>query len=51
MEINSNAIMFGTDLPSTRAKRPFEKSDIELIEKNFSKEEQKDLLQKCDAFL
>jgi predicted TIM-barrel fold metal-dependent hydrolase len=28
---NSNALMFGTDLPSTRAKRPFEASDIDLI--------------------
>jgi len=28
---NSNALMFGTDLPSTRAKRPFEVEDIALI--------------------
>ena len=28
---NPNALVFGTDLPSTRAKRPFEVSDIELI--------------------
>jgi predicted TIM-barrel fold metal-dependent hydrolase len=28
---NSNALIFGTDLPSTRAKRPFEPSDIDLI--------------------
>jgi predicted TIM-barrel fold metal-dependent hydrolase len=28
---NSNALMFGTDLPSTRAKRPFEAEDIALI--------------------
>lgn len=28
---NSNALMFGTDLPSTRAKRPFESEDIALI--------------------
>jgi hypothetical protein len=28
---NSNALMFGTDLPSTRAKRPFEPSDIDLV--------------------
>ena len=28
---NSNALMFGTDLPSTRAKRPFEADDIALI--------------------
>nr|MBA5586865.1 amidohydrolase family protein [Anaerobacillus isosaccharinicus]QOY38685.1 amidohydrolase family protein [Anaerobacillus isosaccharinicus] len=28
---NPDALMFGTDLPSTRAKRPFQYSDIELI--------------------
>jgi predicted TIM-barrel fold metal-dependent hydrolase len=28
-----DALMFGTDLPSTRAKRPFEAGDIVLIEK------------------
>jgi len=28
---NPNALMFGTDLPSTRAIRPFEAQDIELI--------------------
>lgn len=31
-EINPDALMFGTDLPSTRAKRPFEYGDIELIQ-------------------
>lgn len=33
--INPDALMFGTDLPSTRAKRPFEFSDIDLIQNNF----------------
>ena len=28
---NPHALMFGTDLPSTRAPRPFETSDIELL--------------------
>jgi len=28
---NPHALMFGSDLPSTRAPRPFEKADIELI--------------------
>lgn len=28
---NPDALMFGTDLPSTRAKRPFDISDIELL--------------------
>lgn len=40
MAINPNLIMFGTDLPSTRAKRPFDKEDIELVQNNFSKGEQ-----------
>nr|WP_265338871.1 amidohydrolase family protein [Mycobacterium ulcerans] len=29
--VNPDALMFGTDLPSTRARRPFEDSDIDLI--------------------
>ncbi|MCM3781565.1 amidohydrolase family protein [Neobacillus mesonae] len=29
--VNPDALMFGTDLPSTRAKRPYNHSDIELI--------------------
>lgn len=29
---NPDALLFGTDLPSTRAKRPFQPSDIDLIE-------------------
>lgn len=29
--VNPDALMFGTDLPSTRAKRPYHHSDIELI--------------------
>ena len=28
-----NALVFGTDIPSTRAKRPFEPADIELVER------------------
>jgi predicted TIM-barrel fold metal-dependent hydrolase len=30
---NPNALVFGTDIPSTRAERPFQAPDIELIEK------------------
>jgi predicted TIM-barrel fold metal-dependent hydrolase len=30
---NPNALVFGTDIPSTRAQRPFEPSDIDLVEK------------------
>ena len=29
--VNPNALMFGTDLPSTRAKRPFDDSDLDLL--------------------
>lgn len=37
-EINPDALMFGTDLPSTRAKRPFEYADIELIQYLFDEQ-------------
>lgn len=37
-EINPDALMFGTDLPSTRAKRPFQYSDIELIQQLFDEQ-------------
>jgi predicted TIM-barrel fold metal-dependent hydrolase len=30
---NPNALVFGTDIPSTRAARPFEAADIDLIER------------------
>lgn len=30
---NPNALLFGTDIPSTRAKRPFETTDIDLVER------------------
>jgi predicted TIM-barrel fold metal-dependent hydrolase len=35
VEINPRALMFGTDLPSTRAPRPFMERDLRLIEENF----------------
>lgn len=37
-ETNPDALMFGTDLPSTRAKRPFEYGDIELIQQLFDEQ-------------
>ncbi|WP_431026778.1 amidohydrolase family protein [Lysinibacillus sp. LZ02] len=37
-EMNPDALMFGTDLPSTRAKRPFEYADIELIQQLFDEQ-------------
>ncbi|WP_144523136.1 amidohydrolase family protein [Bacillus pumilus] len=36
-QTNPDALMFGTDLPSTRAKRPFEYGDVELIQQLFDK--------------
>jgi predicted TIM-barrel fold metal-dependent hydrolase len=35
---NPNALVFGTDMPSTRAPRPFMPSDIDLIEKVLGRE-------------
>lgn len=34
--INDSALMFGTDLPSTRAKVPFSNKDLQLLKDNFS---------------
>ncbi|SDJ36504.1 amidohydrolase family protein [Salimicrobium halophilum] len=36
---NPDALMFGTDLPSTRAPRPFRNEDIQLITDNFPEED------------
>jgi predicted TIM-barrel fold metal-dependent hydrolase len=33
--INPHALLFGTDLPSTRAPRPFVAADLQLIQENF----------------
>lgn len=38
--INPGSLMFGTDLPSTRAQTPFSKRDIDLIKNNFTIDEQ-----------
>ena len=46
---NPNALMFGTDLPSTRAKRPFRTEDIDLILRNFSTEDSARILRKNAA--
>ena len=35
---NPNALAFGTDIPSTRAARPFEPSDIDLVERVLGRE-------------
>ncbi|WP_143307584.1 amidohydrolase family protein [Chitinophaga vietnamensis] len=36
--INTAALIFGTDLPSTRAPRPFADADLQLVQKSFSPE-------------
>jgi len=41
--INPNSLMFGTDLPSTRAKVHFTVRDLKLIKDNFSDNEQKQI--------
>ena len=45
-EINEKALMFGTDLPSTRAKVPFSDKDVELLVANFTEEELDHILYK-----
>lgn len=42
--INPDALMFGTDLPSTRANRPFQLSDVELIINTLEEEQAKKVL-------
>lgn len=44
--INAEALLFGTDLPSTRAKEPFSSGDIDLIKDHFSKEQQEQIFYK-----
>lgn len=48
-QVNPEALMFGTDLPSTRAKRPFSMSDIDLIRDQFSLEDVERILWKNGA--
>lgn len=42
--INPDSLMFGTDLPSTRAKKPFTYKHLKRLKDNFSKDEQKKIL-------
>lgn len=44
--VNPDALMFGTDLPSTRAKRPYNHSDIELIYNTLDEEQTEKVLYK-----
>ncbi|CZR06035.1 amidohydrolase family protein [Trichococcus collinsii] len=39
LSFNPGSVIFGTDLPGTRARRPILRSDIELIESNFTEKE------------
>ncbi|MBU9722840.1 MULTISPECIES: amidohydrolase family protein [Bacillaceae] len=43
---NPKALMFGTDLPSTRAKRPYDHSDIDMVYKALSPSQADDVLYK-----
>lgn len=36
--VDSSALMFGTDLPSTRAPQPFSDEDVALVKDNFPEE-------------
>ncbi|KOS69338.1 2-pyrone-4,6-dicarboxylate hydrolase [Lysinibacillus contaminans] len=48
---NPDALMFGTDLPSTRAKRPFHVTDIDLIQQTFdAKAAEKILFSNADTW-
>ncbi|MFI1773325.1 amidohydrolase family protein [Thalassobellus citreus] len=44
--INPNSLMFGTDLPSTRAKTPFTVEHLKMINDNFSENDLKRILYK-----
>ncbi|MEC0181326.1 amidohydrolase family protein [Paenibacillus peoriae] len=46
ISVNPDALMFGTDLPSTRAKRPYNHSDIELIYNTLGEEQAEKVLYK-----
>lgn len=43
-EVDPTALMFGTDLPSTRAPRPYTHEDMKLIIENFSVDEADNIL-------
>ncbi|SFE99068.1 amidohydrolase family protein [Alteribacillus iranensis] len=44
--INPQALMFGTDLPSTRANRPYHHQDIDIVSRTFSEAQAEDVLYK-----
>lgn len=43
---NPDALMFGTDLPSTRAKRPFQNSDVNVVFDSFDRAQAEKILYK-----
>ncbi len=43
---NPNSLISGTDLPSTRAKKPFSKINIDLIKDNFTASDQNKIFYK-----
>ncbi len=45
-DINPEALMFGTDLPSTRAKIPFSLSDVQKIAQHFDEDDQENIFYK-----
>ena len=44
IDVNPAALMFGTDLPSTRAPEPFKDEDMQLIKDNFPRESARRIL-------
>ncbi len=46
IQVNPQSVMFGTDLPSTRAPRPFQKQDIEMIAQAFDVQDARNILYK-----
>ena len=38
MSVDPTALMVGTDLPSTRAERPFDEGDLQLLQDSVSPE-------------
>lgn len=44
--LNPHALLFGTDLPGTRASRLFNQQDLSLIKDNFSNQEQDNIFEK-----
>ncbi|NBI28137.1 amidohydrolase family protein [Chengkuizengella marina] len=48
--LNPDALMFGTDLPSTRAKRPFHDTDVDIIINNLEEKQAKVLFKNAQKW-